>query len=83
MKLIPNWRKAHRMASMQLAAIGSLLTSVLIAVPDVAVYAWNMLPAEFRSWVPPQYMPLVGVVIFALSMLARVVQQKSVSGDGK
>ena len=75
MQLISDWKKAWRFWSVQLAAVGALLTTALIALPDVAIGAWAVLPAEMKAAIPSEYMPLLGVAVFVLSMVARVIKQ--------
>lgn len=77
MKPIDNWRKWYRLWSIRLGAIGASLTTLLIASPDAVLYAWNLLPMDLRAAIPPQYVPLIGVFIFVMSMVARLVKQES------
>ncbi len=77
MKPIDNWRKWYRLWSIRLGAIGASLTALLIASPDAVLYAWNLLPMDLRAAIPPQYVPLIGVFIFVMSMVARLIKQES------
>lgn len=74
--LIPEWRKAWRFWSVQLNALGVTVAGYLMLVPDAAIAMWGMLPPEFKAAIPPQYMPVIGLVIAALGTVARVVQQR-------
>lgn len=65
----------YRLWSIRLGLAGTAVTSALVAVPDWTVTLWNTLPYEVRQFVPPQYMPLIGVGLFVLSMVARFVRQ--------
>lgn len=76
MQLIPDWRNAWRFWSMQLGALGSSLIAVLVMVPDVAISAWLTFPDDLKSIMPPQYMPMFGVVLYVMGMVARVIRQK-------
>lgn len=76
MKLIDGWRQAWRFWSVQLAALGTFLTGILIAFPEVTLQAWALLPADLKGAIPPQYVPLIGVAVFAASIIARLVQQR-------
>ena len=49
MKLIPEWRVAWKFWSVQLAALGTLVTGVLISFPDAALAAWALLPWVFST----------------------------------
>jgi len=76
MKLVDEWRHWWRWWSVRLGILGASLTSLLIAWPDAAKLAWESLPADLRTAIPPQYTPLIGVGLFMLSMLARVIRQE-------
>ena len=75
LELIEDWRNFWRFWSVRLGIIGSAVTGVLIAFPDVALSAWAMMPADLKSAIPEHYMPLIGVVIFVASLIARAIKQ--------
>ena len=75
LELIEDWRNFWRFWSVRLGIIGSAITGVLIAFPDVALSAWAMMPADLKSAIPEHYMPLIGVVIFVASLVARAIKQ--------
>lgn len=81
-ELIENWRQCWRFWSVRLAAVGTALTGLLIAFPDAALYAWALMPVEFKAAIPPQYMPLIGVGVFVLSIVARLIRQDSLRDKG-
>ena len=75
LELIEDWRNFWRFWSVRLGIIGSAITGVLIAFPDVALSAWAMMPADLKSVIPERYMPLIGVGIFVASLIARAIKQ--------
>ena len=75
LELIEDWRNFWRFWSVRLGIIGSVITGVLIAFPDVALSAWAMMPADLKSAIPERYMPFIGVVIFVASLVARAIKQ--------
>ena len=75
LELIEDWRNFWRFWSVRLGIVGSAITGVLIAFPDVALSAWAMLPADLKAAIPERYMPLIGVVIFVASLVARAIKQ--------
>lgn len=83
MKLIEGWQKFYKFWSIRLGALGAVIVSVLVAFPDIALNAWVMLPADLKAFIPPNYMPLIGVGIFVLSMLAKFVPQKKLQTEIK
>lgn len=72
-----------RLWSLRLGALGTAVTTVLIASPDAALFAWNLLPLDLRASIPPMYVPLIGVFIFAMSMIARLIKQRKLSTEPK
>lgn len=77
-KLIEEWRLAWKFWSIRLGFIGTALISVFTFWPESALYLWNAMPSEVKSIIPPQYVQIIGVVIFAMSMFARLVKQQKV-----
>ena len=75
LELIENWRNFWRFWSVRLGIVGSAITGVLIAFPDVALSAWAMMPADLKAVIPERYMPLIGVGIFVASLIARAIKQ--------
>ena len=75
LELIEDWPNFWRFWSVRLGIVGSAITGVLIAFPDVALSAWAMMPADLKSAIPEHYMPLIGVGIFVASLIARAIKQ--------
>lgn len=69
MKLIDEWRKAHRMLSMQAMSAATALLG-----------AWNALPESLQALVPQRYVLWTAVALLVLGMVGRLVKQDSVSG---
>lgn len=75
MKLVPNWRQCFKFWSVRLGMLGTALTGLLVAFPEAALHAWSLLPGDMKAFIPQQYMPFIGVGVFALSILARLIKQ--------
>ena len=82
-ELIEDWRNFWRFWSVRLGVMGSAITAVLIAFPDVALSAWAMLPADLKAAIPERYMPLIGVGIFVASLIARAIKQSKLERNLK
>lgn len=82
LELIEDWRNFWRFWSVRLGVIGSALTGWLVAFPDQALQAWALLPADLKAYLPERYMPLVGVAIFVLSLIARAIKQTKLEPKG-
>jgi hypothetical protein len=64
MRLIPNWKRAHRMLSVQLTTINAGI-----------VGGWQILPPEWKAVIPQPLMLKAAVVLFVLTILARLIDQ--------
>lgn len=67
MKLIPEWKKAPRMFSMQ--AMG-----LAIAIQG----AWEVLPNSMLSSLPDSWVRVISVTLLVLGIIGRLVEQKKV-----
>lgn len=74
-RLIPDWRKAWRLWSVRLNALGLAILGWVQFDPVAALAVWNMMPAPVRDVLPSNFIALAGLALFALSMLARIVRQ--------
>lgn len=70
MNLIPEWRKAWRMFSVQAQAIGVALCAGYVQMYD-----------QLKETFPPAWMAGLTAVIFAVGIVGRVVKQEAVSGE--
>lgn len=68
MKLVDNWRRAHRMLSVQLTALNG-----------AAVAAWSTMPDEWRAAIPHGLVVWAGIALFVGTVVARLVDQGSVT----
>jgi hypothetical protein len=67
-RLVSNWRRAHRMLSVQLTALNG-----------AAVAAWSALPEDWRAAIPHQLVVGAGIALFVGTIVARLVDQGSVT----
>lgn len=75
-QLIPYWKSSWRLWSVRFAAIGVALWSYILAFPESAITAWNMLPDDIKSFIPADWQRYVTLLIFVLTLTSRLVQQK-------
>lgn len=78
---VREWKKSWRLWSVQLGILGTAITSVLIAIPEAAIYVWETLPQGVRMLIPENMTPLIGVLIFVLSLVSRLIKQKKLIAD--
>lgn len=66
MKLVENWKRAHRMISVQLSVINGAVLA-----------AWQALPADWRAVLPQSLLVKVAIALLVLSIIARLIDQGS------
>lgn len=76
--LVSYWREFWRLWSIRFNALGLTILSFVYFNPVSALGVWNMMPASVRSALPPDFLQLIGMGLFALSMLSVVVRQPKV-----
>lgn len=68
MKLIPNWRRCHRMLSVQLWTLNG-----------AGAFAWARLPDDLKAAIPHSLTTTVAIVMFILPIVARLIDQGDVT----
>lgn len=81
MKLTQDAKVWWKLWSVRLQAIGLLVTGWLTAVPDAVLFAWNAMPPDMKAFLPPQYMPFIGLAILTLGILVRFIKQEKLSKE--
>lgn len=62
--------------SLWLGIAGTTVTGYLITFPQQAIDMWNQLPPDIKSFIPPRYMPLIGVALYVVGMVSKFIAQK-------
>ncbi|WP_338562973.1 hypothetical protein [Erwinia sp. E_sp_B04_7] len=62
--------------SVWLASLGSVLGAWVQSFPDSAMRAWQLLPADVKSVIPPNYLGLIGAFMVAMAVMAQFVRQR-------
>lgn len=75
MTLIENARQFWRFWSVRFNALGIAILGWVQFDPVGALAVWNMMPASVRQVLPSNLLTIIGIALFALSILARVVAQ--------
>lgn len=66
MKLIDNWKRAHRMLSVQAMGLAAAIQG-----------AWPAIPEDLKASIPPAMVHWVSVALLAAGIAGRMVQQDS------
>src|SRR5690606_19647404 len=76
MQLIPQWRLWWRLWSVRLPLIGLAVLAFFLELPDVALSVWLALPADLKSYLPPDFGKYLGYAIILGTPIARVIRQR-------
>lgn len=71
MKLVPQWRKALRMFSVQAMVLAGVIQG-----------AWVELPPEMKASISDDWMRYITIALMVAGVIGRLVVQPTVSGDG-
>lgn len=61
--------------SVWLASTGSMLSAWVQSFPQNALDAWNSLPPDIKSFLPQNYLGLIGAFMVAMGVIAQFVRQ--------
>lgn len=62
--------------SVWLASIGSAISAWVQSFPDAALNGWNMLPPDIKSFLPQNYLGMIGAFMVAMAVISQFVRQK-------
>jgi lysozyme len=71
-----DWREASRWWSVRVSAFGSILYAAMLLMPDQLLALWNMMPAEVRTALPARAGDWLGMILFVLVIVARLLPQR-------
>lgn len=74
-RLIDECRDWWKLWSVRLNALGLALMAWIAFDPVPILYVWNLLPREIRVLLPSELLAVIGALLFALSLVARLVKQ--------
>lgn len=75
-RIVDDCRDFWRWWSVRFNAAGLAILGLVSFDPVSALAIWNMMPPHVRAFLPPNFLTIVGMALFVLSMLARLVKQK-------
>ena len=76
MKVVENWKDILLKSYSTLANyVAGIITTIYLVVPTL-----NDIPPEIKSIIPIEYLPFVSLALLVVSILGRVIQQRSISG---
>jgi hypothetical protein len=75
--MIADWRRAWRLWSVRVSALGSLIFALLLAAPDQVLAIWSALPPELQAMIPNSRE--LGLFLLVGSTIARILKQRQAS----
>ncbi|MEN3753741.1 hypothetical protein ABC733_17210 [Mangrovibacter sp. SLW1] len=72
----------HKTWSVRLNALAFTLGGCVMAFPDAVMHAWNVLPPDIKSTLPPNIMQYISYALIGASVLSQYVRQKSYHHPG-
>jgi hypothetical protein len=73
--LVPEACEWWKLWSLRLNAIGLAIIAWVQFDPVSVLSVWNMMPANVRHVLPVEIVTAIGLALFVLSMIARLVKQ--------
>lgn len=80
-QIVSHWRLIFKQWSFWLGVAGTVLTSALLALPDLALQVWLMMPSDLKATIPERYTPFIGVGVFVLGLVAKFVRQAKLDAE--
>lgn len=68
LSLIPNWKRAHRMISVQLTTLNAGI-----------VGGWQVLPPDWKAVIPQHLMVKAAIALFVLTIVSRLIDQGGIT----
>jgi len=65
--------------SVWLASAGSALSAWVQSFPDSELSAWSTLPEDVKSWLPHNFLGMIGAFMVAMAVMAQFIRQKNLS----
>lgn len=79
LELVAHAKLLFKAWSVWLASVGSALMAWVQSFPDTALSAWNMLPPDVKSFLPPNYLSIIASALVALAVLSQFIRQKKLN----
>jgi hypothetical protein len=67
--------------SVWLASIGSVTGAWVQSFPDSAMRAWQLLPPDLKSVIPPDYLGIISAFLVAMAVIAQFVRQRPLAAE--
>ncbi|WP_338561864.1 hypothetical protein [Erwinia sp. E_sp_B04_7] len=75
LEFVAHARLLFKAWSVWLASLGSALSAWVQSFPDAAMNGWNMLPPDIKSFLPQNYLGMIGAFMVAMAVISQFVRQ--------
>lgn len=76
MEFVSHARILFKAWSVWLSTAGATLMVFLMSAPDTLLSAWNSLPDEIKSLIPPQWLSYIGPGLVMLGVVSQFIRQR-------
>lgn len=76
LEFVAHARLLFKAWSVWLASAGSALSAWVQSFPDAAMSAWNMLPPDIKSFLPQNYLGMIGAFMVAMAVVSQFLRQR-------
>ena len=76
LELIEDWKKAYKLWCTWINVIGATIMGWFLMWPDSVMQIWAAMPDEAKAFLPQNIVPLIAMILFVGSTIARIVKQK-------
>ena len=80
-RIIDDWHRAWKFSSVQIAAAGALIGTLVQAFPGVVTEIWNALPQDMRALLPGWLTSSLPVALLVAIALARITKKAPTDGQ--
>ncbi|MGK3142806.1 hypothetical protein [Pantoea sp. C2G6] len=81
LQFVSHARLLFKTWSVWLASLGSMLSAWAQSFPSAAIDAWSALPEDVKSFLPHNYLGMIGAFMVAMGVIAQFVRQKSLLNE--
>lgn len=80
-RLVADWRRAHKWASIRLSALGVFLFSALAGLPELVPHIWAQVPVDVKEYLPAGLKSLLPLLFVVAIIIGRIHKRKD-KADG-
>jgi len=75
LEFVAHARLLFKAWSVWLASVGSAISAWVQSFPDAAMKAWDSLPPDIKSFLPPHYLGFIASFMVAMAVISQFIRQ--------